>query len=100
MSNDILNKLKEIDETFSDTTLELAKSLIKVGEMELERDTFEDCLERTDRLLTNIIEAAKKFCIINEMHDYLLDKVDKPIEQNGLERDTFQYFVDLMIISE
>ncbi|MFS0857312.1 hypothetical protein [Paenibacillus taichungensis] len=67
---------------------------------EIENEQLQELLENNEKLIVNIIQAAKKLSVINEVHDYLIDQVDKPIEKGGISRDTFQYFVDLMIVSE
>ncbi|RPK29389.1 hypothetical protein [Paenibacillus xylanexedens] len=81
------------------TTYEAFEGLQKVWNG-IENEQFQELLESNEKLIINIIQAAKKFNVINEVHDYLVDQVDKPIEKGGISRDTFQYFVDLMIESE
>ncbi|MGV2887903.1 hypothetical protein [Paenibacillus taichungensis] len=81
------------------TTYEFFNELHKLWSKS-EVDPLEESLENNEKLIINIIQAVKKYNVINEVHDYLVDQVDKPVDKGGINRETFQYFVDLLIESE
>lgn len=75
--------------------------LIKVKDKQVkqskdERDAFEDSLHDMDRLVRNILDVVNSYGIADHVHDHVLDKVDKHFDQNGITRDTYQYFVGML----
>lgn len=59
-----------------------------------EKETIEDIREQNDQLLNSIVSGVDSLGLIDDLCNYLLNKIDKPISENGIQRESYEDFID------
>lgn len=64
------------------------------------QDELEGLLFRNQMLLVSIIKGAYSMGFLDDLCDWLQEKVGESLRDGGIEQDSYQYFIDCLVMTQ